>query len=257
MHESNSHKAIIKTDGWSSLKKLTNARIALGRAGISVPVNEMLQFKMAHAQARDEVFSLLNMNALLQQLNDFNLAVYHLKSQASDKHIYLKRPDLGRRLHEDSVKQLTDLKNTSHTVCITITDGLSATAVNNHAIQILALLIPMLTALKLNIAPICLVENGRVAIADETASLLNSKLSLILIGERPGLSSPDSLGAYITYQPRPGLTDESRNCISNIRPEGLSYKQATDRISYLIREAIHLKLSGIGLKENAINTLLY
>ncbi len=257
MQESSSHKAIIKNDGWSSLKRLTNARIALGRAGISVPVNEMLQFKMAHAHARDEVFSLLDVNALLQQLNDLNLAVYLLKSQASDKHIYLKRPDLGRRLHEDSVKQLAESKNAAYTVCITITDGLSATAANNHAIQILSLLIPMLAALKLNIAPICLVENGRVAIADETASLLNSKLSLILIGERPGLSSPDSLGAYITYQPKPGLTDESRNCISNIRPEGLSYKQATDRIFYLIREAIHLKLSGIGLKENAINTLPY
>jgi len=241
---------IHSTDAWVALKKFTPARIGLGRCGISVPVKEMLQFKMDHAHARDAVFSLLDVDTMLNSLKPFNLPVYVLKSKAADKHIYLKRPDLGRRLHQDSMNRLNSATGISYDVCITITDGLSATAIHNHCTAILSLLLPMLAASKINMAPLCLAENGRVAIADETSFLLKAKLALLLIGERPGLSAHDSMGAYITYNPKPGLTDESRNCISNIRPEGLQYNQAANKIFYLIKEALRLQLSGVGLKEN-------
>lgn len=251
----NNSQPLQQNDAWSSLKKLTPARIGLGKTGISVPAKEMLQFKMDHAHARDAVFSLLDIEKLLTELQSFNLPVYVLKSKATDKHVYLKRPDLGRRLNQDSMNELNNSGEVNYDVCITITGGLSATAIHNHCIPVLSLLIAMLNDVKLKTAPICLVENGRVAIADETAALLKAKLSLILIGERPGLSAHDSLGAYITYNPRPGLTDESRNCISNIRPEGLQYKEAAHKMFYLIKEALRLQLSGVGLKDNGASAL--
>jgi ethanolamine ammonia-lyase small subunit len=238
-----------------SIKKFTQARIALGRKGVSVPAKEMLQFKMDHAHARDAVFSLLEIEKLSEELSAFNLPVFLLKSKAADKHIYLRRPDLGRKLDENSIEQLSVLKDMQYDVCIAITDGLSATAINNHARNLLSSLLPLLNKANFKIAPLCLIERGRVAIADEAASWMNAKLSLILIGERPGLSSPDSLGAYITYNPSIGLTDERRNCVSNIRPEGLQYKQAAQKITYLIKEAFRLQLSGVGLKENNIDKL--
>ena len=242
-------------DVLSSLKKFTQARIALQRKGVSLASKEMLQFKMDHAHARDAVFSLLDIESFLNDIAAFKLPVYILKSKAADKHIYLKRPDLGRKLHQDSMNELNNAGETSYDVCITVTDGLSGTAINRHAMQVLSLLIDAMNTKKLNIAPLCLVQNGRVAIADETASLLKAKLSVILIGERPGLSAHDSLSAYITYNPKPGLTDEARNCVSNIRPEGLSYTDAAHKIFYLINEAMRLKLSGVGLKEADMQTM--
>jgi ethanolamine ammonia-lyase small subunit len=233
-----------------SIKKFTQARIALGKKGVSLPAKEMLQFKMDHAHARDAVFSLLEIERLSKELRSFNLPVFLLKSKAADKHIYLKRPDLGRKLDENSIEQLSVLKDMHYDICIVLTDGLSATAINNHAKNLLSLLMPLLKKANFKIAPLCLVERGRVAIADEAASWMNAKLSLILIGERPGLSSPDSLGAYLTYEPSFGLTDERRNCVSNIRPEGLKYKEAANKIFHLIKEAFRLKLSGVKLKEN-------
>lgn len=235
------------------IKKFTQARIALGRKGVSLPVKEMLQFKMDHAHARDAVFSLLEIEKLSAALQSFKLPIFFLKSKAADKHIYLQRPDLGRKLDENSIEQLSVLKDMQYDVCIAITDGLSATAINNHAKNLLLSLMPLLNKANFKIAPLCLIERGRVAIADEAASWMNAKLSLILIGERPGLSSPDSLGAYITYEPSIGLTDERRNCVSNIRPEGLKYKEAANKIFYLIKEAFRLQLSGVALKENGNN----
>ncbi len=239
-----------------SIKKYTQARIALGKKGVSVPAKEMLQFKMDHAHARDAVFSLLEIDKLSKELKSFNLPVFLLKSKATDKHLYLKRPDLGRKLDENSIEQLSVLRDMQYDVCIAITDGLSATAINNHAKNILVALMPLLNKANIKIAPLCLIERGRVAIADEVSSWMNAKLSLILIGERPGLSSPDSLGAYITYNPSIGLKDERRNCVSNIRPEGLKYKEAANKIFYLIKEAFRLKLSGVELKENDTNASL-
>jgi ethanolamine ammonia-lyase small subunit len=244
------NKEIANTDPLISLKEFTTARIAIGRVGTSIPLKQLLEFKLAHAHARDAVYSLLDTDKLIADLSIFNLPVLQLHSKAESRHKYLKRPDHGRLLDEESAAQL-DTYNDRKDVAIIIADGLSATAVNENTFALLELLIPMLLAAKLTIAPLCLVEQGRVAIGDDIAYRLNSKISVVLIGERPGLSAADSMGAYLTYNPMPGLTDESRNCISNIRPQGLAVKQAADKLFYLINEAFKRKLSGVGLKDNA------
>ena len=243
-------KPNVIADAWSSLRSYTAARIALGRTGISVPLNETLQFKMAHANARDAVYSSLHKDALIESIQSFQLPAFLLHSKAMDRSVYLQRPDLGRRLNDDSVLQLQNFNSGNSHVCIVIADGLSAPAINNHAAHVLINLIPLLQKAGLQIAPVCITEQARVAISDEIGFLLKAKLSVMLIGERPGLSSPDSLGVYLTYDPQVGLTDESRNCISNIRPEGLDYKNAADKIFYLINEALCLKISGVQLKDN-------
>ena len=243
-------KGITNIDPLISLREFTAARIALGRVGASIPIKQSLEFKLAHAHARDAVYSVLDIDGLLKSLEVCGLPVLHLHSMATNRAKYLKRPDRGRQLNEESASQLTDYA-TGADITIIIADGLSATAINENAPGLLKLLIPMLTAAKLKLAPVCVVEQGRVAIGDDIASGLNAKLSIILIGERPGLSSADSMGAYLTYNPQPGLTDESRNCISNIRRGGLSYKLAAEKIFYLVQEAFNRKLSGVELKDNA------
>lgn len=243
-------KSVVVNDPWGSLKLFTAARIAMGRTGVSVPVQEALQFKMAHAHARDAVFSRIEKEKIFTALQFFQQPVFFVHSKAADRYIYLQRPDLGRRLNEDSVTKLVNYKSSGYDVCINIADGLSSAAVNMHALEVLRILVPRLQQLKLRIAPFCIIEQGRVAISDETASLLKTKISLILIGERPGLTAADSMGAYLTYSPEVGLTDESRNCISNIRPEGMSYTNAAEKIYYLINESIRLKISGVHLKDN-------
>ncbi len=249
-------KNIVIKNNWFSLQHYTNARIALGRTGVSLPTQELLRFKMAHAHARDAVFSLLDKEALLNGLNRLQVPFVLLQSKATDRQVYLQRPDWGRRLNEASAKQLSLLANEQCDVCISLADGLSAEAINRHAIPVMDLLITRLHEHNFRIAPVCLVEGGRVAISDEIGSLLKANLSLVLIGERPGLSSPDSMSAYLTYAPQIGLTDERRNCVSNIRPEGLVYEEAVDKIVYLIREAMRLQLSGIGLKDNESKGLI-
>ena len=241
---------IINPDPLSLLKDFTAARIAIGRVGNSIPLKQSLEFKLAHAHARDAVYSVLDIEGLFNSLNVFNLPILHLHSKAQTRHKYLKRPDHGRQLNEESSVQLKDYGN-GYDVSIIIADGLSATAVNENAFGLLEILIPMLSSAKLKLAPICLVEQGRVAIGDDIGHGLNARFTILLIGERPGLSSADSIGAYLTYNPRPGLTDESRNCISNIRPQGLTSKPAADKIFYLLNEAFKRKLSGVGLKDNA------
>jgi len=243
-------KGILKTDPLISLRDFTAARIAIGRVGTSIPLKQSLEFKLAHAHSRDAVYSVLAIDRLLNNLKAFNLPVLHLHSKAINRQKYLKRPDLGRQLSEESAEQLKDYEK-GFDIAVIIADGLSATAVNENAFGLLELLIPTLTASKLKIAPLCLVEQGRVAIGDDIAYGLNARLSILLIGERPGLSSADSVGAYLTYNPKPGMTDESRNCISNIRPQGLSSKLAADKIFYLVTEAFKRKLSGVALKDNA------
>lgn len=233
-----------------SLRELTTARIGLGRVGNSIPLKQLMEFKLAHAHARDAVYSTLNVDAITEKLQSLNHIVYHLHSQALSRHKYLKRPDHGRKL-ADEFKRLLTKTHTKADIAIIIADGLSATAVNENAFNLLKLLIPMFTDTGLTIAPICLVEQGRVAIGDDIGYALKAKLSIVLIGERPGLSSADSMGAYLTYNPKPGLTDEARNCISNIRKQGLKSKQAADKIFYLVTEALQRKLSGVALKDNA------
>lgn len=236
-------------DNWQSLKAFTAARIALGRTGSSIPLKETLQFKLAHAHARDAVYSTLNEMDLINDLQQFNLPIHVLHSKAKDRHEYLQRPDLGRLLTDLSIGHLKD-GNNGFDIALILADGLSATAINHHAVPLLQLLMPLLQQANFSISPINIVHQGRVAIGDEIGSLLKAKVSLLLIGERPGLSSPDSMGAYLTYQPSIGLTDDSRNCISNIRTEGLSYQTAALKIFYLVKESLRLKVSGVTLKDD-------
>lgn len=245
-------KSPVETDPWQSLQSLTAARIALGRTGVSVPIQEALNFKLAHAHARDAVYSSLDVDALHAALELFDLPVYHLKSAVASREEYLKRPDRGRRLDAISVKTLTAIDAKTYDVAFVLADGLSATAVNRHAIPVLQHAVAALRSKAITLAPLAIVEQARVAIGDEIGQLLCAKIVVILIGERPGLTSPDSMGAYITYNPTVGLTDESRNCISNIRPEGLVYMDAAAKIVYLVQEALRLKLSGVELKDNCI-----
>ncbi|MEJ7643454.1 MAG: ethanolamine ammonia-lyase subunit EutC [Chryseolinea sp.] len=244
-------KSNTQRDPWAELKRYTSARIALGRSGRSIPSRALLQFKLDHAHARDAIFAALNIPMLLESLEKVMSPVFLLRSQAPTRQIYIQRPDLGRELSAYARTQLeaagpyvaTDL-------AIILADGLSARAINDHAVPLLSKLMPLLVKANITISPISLVELGRVAVSDEIGSLLKSSVALILIGERPGLSSPDSLGAYMTYAPRPGLTDESRNCISNIRPAGLGYEIAAMKICYLVVQALAQRLSGVALKDN-------
>jgi ethanolamine ammonia-lyase small subunit len=231
------------------LKEFTAARIALGRIGNSIPIKQSLAFNLAHAHARDAVYSELDLDRLIENLKEFDLPLLQLHSKAAYREQYLQRPDLGRQLNEDSIDLLERYKSDPDVVII-IADGLSATAINHYSIGLLRILIPHFQSAGIKLGPVCIVKQGRVAIADDIAWALQSKLSIILIGERPGLSAADSLGVYITYQPKPGLTDESRNCISNVRPHGLSFKQAAKKIFYLVQQALTLKISGVGLKDN-------
>jgi len=236
-------------DPWTMLKAFTAARIALGKTGVSVPLKEALALRQAHAQARDAVFSQLDLSQLRKQLQSLQLPVCELHSLATDRHVYLQRPDLGRRLSRDARAMLTEHNGEGCDVCICIADGLSSLAVQLHAVPLLELLVPALQPAGYTLAPVCVIAQGRVAIADEVGALLKARLTVILIGERPGLTAADSLGAYLTFNPLPGLTDEARNCISNIRPEGLSYVRAASKILHLISEAFRLRLTGVQLKD--------
>jgi ethanolamine ammonia-lyase small subunit len=233
-----------------ALQEFTAARIAIGRVGTSIPLKQALLFKLAHAYARDAVYSELDMDALIIALKQFELPILQLHSKVHNRQQYLLRPDLGRKLNALSKVKLSNYTEPTD-IAIIIADGLSAAAINDNVVELLSALLPLLQSAGLALADIVLVEQGRVAIADEIAFALNAKIALMLIGERPGLSSADSIGAYLTYMPKPGLTDEARNCVSNIRPHGLNYKQASKKIFYLVQEALKRKISGVQLKDNA------
>jgi ethanolamine ammonia-lyase small subunit len=236
-----------------SLRDYTSARVALGRAGTSIATTDILDFQLAHAQARDAVHAEFNVVAFARRLKEgllslekFNVPVLTLKSAAVDREEYVRRPDLGRVLAEDSVSRL---KKSACDVVFIVADGLSAIAPERNAIQLLGAVLPRLLDAGWACAPLCVIEHARVAIGDEIGSLLGASLSVVLIGERPGLSSHDSLGAYITWQPQPGRTDAERNCISNIRSSGLSHSEAAERLLWYLNEARTRRLSGTGLKE--------
>jgi ethanolamine ammonia-lyase small subunit len=239
---------------WQQLRHLTPARIALGRAGTSLPTAAQLDFQFAHAQARDAVHLPFEHAELRQELHARGHETFLLRSAAADRHTYLQRPDLGRRLHADAAEQLRQYAGQGRPSCdlaVVIADGLSSLAVRRHSVPFLDRLLKDIKEENWSLAPITLVEQGRVAVADEVGELLGAKMTVILIGERPGLSSPDSLGLYFTYGPRVGLTDAYRNCISNVRLEGLSYDMAAFRLMYLMREACRRRLSGVDLKDEA------
>jgi len=239
---------------WLELRRLTPARIALGRSGTSMPTGAQLDFQYAHAQARDAVHLPFDHAGLSAQLAEAGRASLLLQSAASDRHSYLQRPDLGRKLSEHSAQTLRDYA-AAHPggvdLAVVVADGLSALAVHRHTLPFLARMEEQTEAEGWSLSPVILVEQGRVAVADEIGQLLGAKMVVILIGERPGLSSPDSLGLYFTYNPKVGLTDAYRNCISNVRLEGLSYGMAAHRLLYLMREACRRQLSGVNLKDEA------
>lgn len=241
------------------LRRLTPARIALGRTGTSMPTSAQLDFQYAHAQARDAVHLPFDPAGLSSQLAECGHESVLLHSAAADRNSYLQRPDLGRKLSDESAQTLRDYA-LAHPdgvdLAIVVADGLSALAVHRHTLPFLARMAEQVSAEGWSLSPVILVEQGRVAVADEIGELLGAKMVVILIGERPGLSSPDSLGLYFTYNPRIGLTDAYRNCISNVRLEGLSYGMAAHRLLYLMREACRRRLSGVNLKDEAqIQTL--
>ncbi len=236
------------------LRRLTPARIALGRTGTSMPTSAQLDFQYAHAQARDAVHLPFDHVWLSSQLAERGRASLLLHSAATDRNSYLQRPDLGRKLSNESAQALRDyaLANPGGVdLAIVIADGLSALAVHRHTLPFLARMEDQIVSDGWSVSPVILVEQGRVAVADEIGELLGAKMVVILIGERPGLSSPDSLGLYFTYNPKVGLTDAYRNCISNVRLEGLSYGMAAHRLLYLMREACRRQLSGVNLKDEA------
>lgn len=239
---------------WLQLRHLTPARIALGRTGTSLPTSAQLDFQLAHAQARDAVHLPFDHAGLGTQLQEGGRDSLLLHSAAPDRNTYLQRPDLGRKLSDESAQTLRDYAS-AHPggvdLAIVVADGLSALAVHRHTLPFIKRLEDQMSADGWSLAPVLLVEQGRVAIGDEIGQLLGAKMLVMLIGERPGLSSPDSLGLYFTYAPKVGLTDAYRNCISNVRLEGLSYGMAAHRLLYLMREACRRQLSGVNLKDEA------
>ena len=241
-------------DPWRTLTRFTPARIGLGRAGGSLPTEALLRFQLAHAQASDAVHRELDMDALAQRLAAAGFETLRLASAARDRASFIARPDLGRIL-DDGAKQLLEGRKAAGTPCdcaLILADGLSALAIERHAVALLVELEKRLAAASWSPSPVCLVRQARVAIGDEIGALLPARMSVVLIGERPGLSSPDSLGIYFTYDPMPGRTNADRNCISNVRPpEGLSYALAAHRLAHLMAEARRRRLSGVELKESA------
>ena len=238
---------------WSGWRSATAARISLGRAGISIPTDEALRFGVAHAMARDAIHTPLDVAILRAQLQAAGHAVVSAHSCATDRTTYLRRPDLGRQLDPADLEHLRTLaagQERAPELCIVVGDGLSSLAVQRHAVPLIAALLPQL-ATGTRVAPMVLVQQARVAVADDVGEALRARLCVILIGERPGLSSPDSLGIYLTHAPRRGRNDAERNCISNVRPEGLSYAAAAHKLAWLIAHALSLGQSGIGLKDES------
>jgi ethanolamine ammonia-lyase small subunit len=246
-------RAIVVGDPWGKLRQYTPARIALGRAGTSLPTKPHLEFQLAHARARAAVHHELDIPALQAELRARGYEMLLLHSSADSRPVYLQRPDKGRRLDAESRATLEKRPKPAkpYDVAFVIGDGLSAMAIEENALSFLDVMLPSLSKNDWHVAPLCIVKEARVAIGDEIGGLLGAKLVVILIGERPGLSSPDSMGIYMTLDPRVGLTDESRNCISNIRPEGLSYEHAAYKLNYLMTEARRRGLSGVNLKDEA------
>ena len=274
--------ALVSPQPWDGLRRFTDARIALGRAGHSLPTAAHLQFQLAHAQARDAVHVPLDTGTVTQGVQSLGLQTLSLHSAAADRAVYLRRPDLGRRLDEASIRVLqmwrtqeaqeihsavsdaADAANASNAadstdstdaadaadVSLVLADGLSAPAIHSHAVEFLQCLLPHLQgdARPWRMTPVCVVEQGRVAIGDAIAEHLQARLVVVLIGERPGLSSPDSMGIYMTWAPHVGCTDAQRNCISNVRSAGLAPNAAALQLHQLMNQAHSLELSGVALK---------
>jgi ethanolamine ammonia-lyase small subunit len=235
----------------SRLGSLTPARVALGRTGSSLTTQEVLRLQLAHAEARDAVHVPLDCEALSAGIAALGCEVVRVETLATRREVYLRRPDLGRRLQAECAGRLDALRSDDCDIAIVVADGLSSRALVGNAVPLLSRLLPKLADAGLTRAPVVVAEGARVAVGDEIARLLGARLALVLIGERPGLSSPDSLGAYLTYAPRPGRTDAERNCVSNIRSGGLDVEAASSRLAWLVVKALTAGMSGVRLKDES------
>lgn len=249
------HHPTVVSNPWHSLRKFTPGRIALGRTGISLPTAQQLAFQLDHARARDAVHHHLDIDAIKKSVNDLKWVERCLvvESAADNRGIYLQRPDLGRKLSVRSKlllqSQAESSRDASYDLIFVIADGLSASAIEASAAAFLQAMHQYITKHPLRCGPVVIAQQGRVAIGDEIGELMAAKVVVVMIGERPGLSSPDSMGLYMTWEPRVGLTDERRNCISNIRPAGLSFEEAACKLDYLVSEVLRRCVSGVQLKD--------
>jgi ethanolamine ammonia-lyase small subunit len=230
-------------DPFERFRNATRARIGLGRAGDALPTSAILEFQLAHARARDAVHGQVDFIALANELAP--VPTIRIRSRAKDRTVYLSRPDLGRQPNAADLPTHGD----RYDIAFIIADGLSASAVEHHAVPLFKACMKRLGGF--SVAPVILGEQARVAFGDEAAAAFGAEVAIVLIGERPGLSVPDSLGAYITFRPQAGMRDSERNCISNIHVDGLGYEVAADKIVWIVREALRLQLTGVDLKENA------
>lgn len=242
-------------DPWFFLASRTMARIARGRSGASLPTREVLAFDLAHALARDAIHAHVDRKKLAGALQRLNLATVEIESDATDRQAYLREPDAGRRLSAASGEHLSKAKGSGCDLAVMIGDGLSAAAVNAHASALVAEFTPLAARLGLTIGPVALAEGARVALGDAVGAALGARLAVVLIGERPGLSAADSLGVYLTYDPKVGRNDAERNCISNIRPDGLPPVLAAQKMAWLIDAALTRHLTGVALKDESDNAL--
>jgi len=238
-----------------ALRELTPARVGLGRSGASMPTEALLAFTLDHARARDAVHAAFDAPRLVTELSVLGLEVRTVSSQAHNRRDYLRRPDLGRMLDADSRRALEKPSGASE-IAIVIGDGLSPAAVNGHAVELVRHLVPRLTEAGIQPGSFVVASGARVALGDEIGAVLGARMVVMLIGERPGLSAPDSLGAYLTFAPRIGLTDEKRNCVSNIHGAGLSYDEAAFKIAWLAREGIARGVTGVALKDESGTALI-
>jgi ethanolamine ammonia-lyase small subunit len=235
---------------WPALRSLTAARIGLARSGASLATEPLLDFRLAHARARDAVHEPLDVARLVADLSGHSLDVLTVASAAENRQQYLMRPDLGRKLASDTAAALAQRAGT-YDIALVIADGLSARAVQTHALPVVVSMLPMLRHAGFRIAPLVVASQGRVAIGDAIAMALGASCVAVLIGERPGLSAPDSMGAYLTWQPTERTTDAERNCISNIRPDGIGYEDAAHKIAHLLRAMRERRVSGVQLKDDS------
>jgi ethanolamine ammonia-lyase small subunit len=233
------------------LRDLTPARVGLGRSGASMPTEALLDFTLAHARARDAVHAAFDATAILAGLGDLGLDALEVSSRARDRKDYLGRPDLGRMLDQASSELLAGRSRDGCRLAIVAGDGLSPAAVAAHAVEVVRHLIPHLAADGIEIGHGVVAVGARVALGDEIGAILNARMVVMLIGERPGLSAPDSLGAYLTFAPRRGRTDAERNCVSNIHGAGLGYDEAAYKIAWLVRAALARQISGVALKDES------
>lgn len=233
------------------LRRLTPARVGLGRSGASLPTAALLDFTLAHARARDAVHACFDLAAINAGLRDLGLKPIEVCSRASDRAEYLRRPDLGRLLDQTSKHLLASHVGGAGRLVIAVADGLSATAVNAHAVELVRRLVPRLAIDGIEVGQTVVARGARVGLGDQIGEILKARMTVMLIGERPGLSAADSLGAYLTFAPKIGRTDAERNCVSNIHHAGLDYDEAAFRIGWLICEGLARELSGVALKDQS------